>query len=43
MTGRWVGLSFDGDIVTGWGAMARAEQEAAELIDQLKHQAELPA
>jgi hypothetical protein len=39
MIGRWVGLSYDGDIVTGWAAMARDEQEAADLIGQLKQQA----
>jgi hypothetical protein len=24
-TGRWVGLSYDGNIVTGWSSMARTE------------------
>jgi hypothetical protein len=37
MTGRWVGLSWDGDAVTGLGAMARTEDDVrtalAELID----------
>ena len=28
MTGRWVGQSYDGEIVTGWGAMAKSENEA---------------
>lgn len=23
MTGRWVGLSYDGTVVTGWAAMAK--------------------
>jgi hypothetical protein len=36
MTGRWVGLSYDGAIVTGWGAMARNEDDARHLIDQLE-------
>lgn len=36
MTGRWVGLSYDGAIVTGWAAMARNEDEAKGLISQLK-------
>jgi hypothetical protein len=38
MTGRWVGLSWDGDTVTGLGAMARTEDDVrtviAELIDR---------
>lgn len=29
--GRWVGESYDGPIVTGWGALART-QEAAETV-----------
>jgi hypothetical protein len=37
MTGRWVGLSWDGDAVTGLAAMARTEDDTraalAELID----------
>ena len=36
MTGRWVGLSYDGPIVTGWGAMARTEEEALTLVNELK-------
>ncbi len=36
MTGRWVGLSYDGQIVSGWGSMARTEDEARELIYKLK-------
>jgi transcriptional regulator with XRE-family HTH domain len=36
MAGRWVGLSYDGKIVTGWGSMARDEQEARNVIDELK-------
>jgi transcriptional regulator with XRE-family HTH domain len=38
MTGRWVGLSYDGKIVTGWGAMAHSEDEARGLIAELKDQ-----
>lgn len=37
MTGRWVGLSWDGDTVTGHAAVARTEADTrtviAELID----------
>jgi hypothetical protein len=36
MAGRWVGLSYDGKIVTGWGAMARAEEDTTKVIDELK-------
>jgi hypothetical protein len=32
MTGRWLGLSYDGPFVTGWGAMARDESEAESLV-----------
>lgn len=35
MTGRWVGLSWDGSTVTGLGAMARTEAEAKMVIDGL--------
>jgi len=38
MTGRWVGLSYDGQIVSGWSSMAKSEDEARELVDQLKQQ-----
>jgi hypothetical protein len=38
MTGRWVGLSYDGAIVTGWSSMAKTQEEAKELVDQLKVQ-----
>ncbi|MGC1215405.1 MAG: hypothetical protein WA890_29635 [Micromonospora sp.] len=38
MAGRWVGLSYDGKIVTGWGAMARGQQEATDVIAELKQQ-----
>lgn len=35
MTGRWVGLSYDG-LVTGWATMAKSEAEARELMDELR-------
>jgi hypothetical protein len=38
MSGRWVGMSYDRKIVIGWGAMARDEQEAENVIAQLKEQ-----
>ena len=37
-TGRWVGLSYDGNVVTGWSSMARTEAEARELVGELKEQ-----
>ena len=37
-TGRWVGLSYDGDIVTGWSSMAKSEEEARNLVGELKEQ-----
>jgi hypothetical protein len=36
MTGRWVGLSYDGPIVSGWGVIARTEDEAVALMNQLR-------
>jgi transcriptional regulator with XRE-family HTH domain len=36
MSGRWVGISYDGKIVTGWGAMARDADNAKAIIGQLK-------
>ena len=36
MSGRWVGLSYDGKIVTGWGGMARTPDEAKNAIAKLK-------
>jgi hypothetical protein len=36
MTGRWVGLSYDGPIITGWGAIARSEDEVLALMDELR-------
>jgi len=36
MTGRWVGLSHDGPIVTGWAAMGRTEDEVIDMVNKLK-------
>lgn len=36
MEGRWVGLSYDGKIITGWGGIARTEEEARSLINKLQ-------
>jgi transcriptional regulator with XRE-family HTH domain len=35
LVGRWVGLSYDGKIITGWSAMAHDPDEAKGLIDAL--------
>jgi transcriptional regulator with XRE-family HTH domain len=37
-TGRWVGLSYDGPLVTGWGALARTEEDVLAVMDDLKSQ-----
>jgi transcriptional regulator with XRE-family HTH domain len=33
--GRWVGMSYDGAVVTGWGVMARTGEEAKEVAQNL--------
>jgi transcriptional regulator with XRE-family HTH domain len=43
MVGRWVGLSYDGKVVTGWAAMARDETRARELVGRLRDGTEVPA
>ena len=35
MTGRWVGLSYDGAIVTGWATMAKTEAAAPDVLSHL--------
>jgi transcriptional regulator with XRE-family HTH domain len=42
MTGRWVGLSYDGPIITGWASMARTESEVLDLINELKDTGKVP-
>lgn len=34
--GRWVGLSYDGPLITGFGALARTEEEVVTLMDKLR-------
>jgi len=36
LKGRWVGLSYDGEIMTGWGGIGKSEDEARNLIEELK-------
>jgi transcriptional regulator with XRE-family HTH domain len=43
MTGRWVGLSYDGPIVSGWGVLARTEDEAVALMDELRQEGTVKA
>jgi hypothetical protein len=33
--GRWVGMSYDGPVVSGCGSMARAEQQAHQVVREL--------
>jgi hypothetical protein len=35
-TGRWVGLSYDGPIVTGWATLARTEEDVLAAMDSLR-------
>jgi transcriptional regulator with XRE-family HTH domain len=43
MAGRWVGLSYDGPIITGWGVIARTEEEAVNLMNQLREKGSVRA
>ncbi len=43
MIGRWVGLSYDGPIITGWAAIARTEDEVRTLMDKLRNEEEASA
>jgi hypothetical protein len=33
--GRWVGMSYDGEVITGYGGMARTESEAHQIVEKL--------
>jgi transcriptional regulator with XRE-family HTH domain len=33
--GRWVGMSYDGLVITGWGAIARSEALAHKVVQDL--------
>lgn len=37
-TGRWVGLSYDGPLVSGWSALARTDDEVNALMDELRRE-----
>lgn len=38
--GRWVGMSYDGEVITGWGGMARSEEEAHKVVQDLANSKE---
>lgn len=33
--GRWVGMNYNGAVVTGWGSMARTEAKAHKVVQEL--------
>lgn len=33
--GRWVGMSYDGAVITGWGALARTEEHVRKIVQDL--------
>jgi transcriptional regulator with XRE-family HTH domain len=33
--GRWVGMSYDGEVISGWGVMARTGDEAHDVAQNL--------
>jgi transcriptional regulator with XRE-family HTH domain len=33
--GRWVGMSYDGLVISGWGAIARTRDEAEKVVQDL--------
>lgn len=33
--GRWVGMSYDGIVISGWGAMARTDDQAHQTVQDL--------
>lgn len=33
--GRWVGMSYDGHVITGWGAIARTEDGVRTIVQDL--------
>jgi hypothetical protein len=40
--GRWVGLSYDGLVVTGWSALARTREMAQQIMSDLIDKEEVP-
>jgi hypothetical protein len=35
MSGRWVGLGYDGEIMTGWATMGQTQEAAEETMGEL--------
>jgi transcriptional regulator with XRE-family HTH domain len=33
--GRWVGMSYDGIVISGWGAIARTDDKARQIVQDL--------
>jgi hypothetical protein len=33
--GRWVGMSYDGPVVSGWGAIARTDEQVSSIVGDL--------
>ena len=33
--GRWVGMSYDGAVITGWGSLARTQEHSAQIVQDL--------
>jgi transcriptional regulator with XRE-family HTH domain len=33
--GRWLGMSYDGEVVTGWGCLARTQEHAQKVVQDL--------
>lgn len=33
--GRWVGMSYDGAVISGWGAMARSDDHVRQIVQDL--------
>jgi len=36
MEGRWIGLSYEGALVSGWASIAQERRESASIIERLK-------
>jgi hypothetical protein len=33
--GRWVGMSYDGVVISGWGSLARTQEQANQIVQDL--------
>ena len=41
--GRWVGLSYDGPVISGYATLAHTQEEAKALMTRLLYDADAPA